>query len=205
MRGLALTIMSCLTSLSLVACMGVNRPVDRISPPLVPGTVAPIGTNDHISTARRQWEPGGRVYRVNQLTVVTPADCGERRAINLVRNVRFVLAAFEFDHGPFQTNYTVFITDRKNFPVEKYFAWGPIMPPGFPHGPQPWFIQAIGVYCGSTHEIAVVAGALDCLPALYHEFCHALLDVDAEHTDPRWQKFERRGDELAERLRRRWH
>lgn len=167
--------------------------------------VAPISTTATPSIARQQWEDGGRAFLVGKLVVVMPADCSEARTRQLVANVRFVLTAFEQDYCPMAEGYTVFITDKKNFQMEKFCPWVPIMPPGVPQPPQNQKIDIIGVCCPSAHEIAVVSGSLDCLPALYHEFCHAALDDDPDHRQAHWKRFDARGDELAAKIRARWH
>lgn len=169
-------------------------------------TTAVVSSATFTSVARQQWEEGGRAYRDGKLVVVMPSECNLNRAKHLVANINFILSAFEHDHGAMADGYTVFITDKKTFWMDHVFEWVPIVPPpNYIGPPRHGRLRIIGVCCRSTREIAVVAGSLDCLPALYHEFCHAAIDGDPDHVADHWKQFDARGDELSAKIRARWH
>lgn len=188
-----------------VSCIGVNRKVPQTTRQLIPGVVGTIGSGSTPSLARKQWEVGGVVYRVDGLVVVMPAECSDHRAACIISHIRYTVAAFEADYAKSITDYTVFVTDRPSFPMEIPVFMQPILPPellppGAPRLPR-FYTNLIGVCCSSVREIAVVTGNADCLPALYHEFAHAFLDINTDHKGPEWERIESRGDQISAELR----
>lgn len=189
---------------SCISCAGQNRRV-TIGLPIEAATIASVTT---VSTARRQWETDGEVRKLDRHTVALPAACSQARAQTLMANIRFVLEVFQEDHGRIERPLIVFVTDRQGFFID---AWEPLRRnlrnawPPYIQVVEPIKVSLVGVYC-PPNEIAVIAGPDDSVPALYHELCHAVLpNAGGDHANPRWKVWNARGEELARRLRDRWH
>ena len=107
------------------------------------------------------------------------------------------------DHGTLPNGWTVLISSREAVYRGQEDAPFP------PWSDDPWFTlrtagKRAGGWCVYDEQLVYVTlGRWSNLPALYHEFCHIVLDR-TDHEDPRWPDWQERGREIGWALKNIW-